>query len=63
MSITKIILFGTIFCTYITAGVLFATLTPHWQAPDEPAHYNYIRYLAAEKRFPELVAGCYNEAY
>ncbi|MCB0190553.1 MAG: DUF2142 domain-containing protein [Anaerolineae bacterium] len=63
MSITKVILFGTIFCIYIIAGVLFATLTPHWQAPDEPAHYNYIRYLATEKRFPELVAGCYNEAY
>lgn len=63
MSTTKVILFGIIFFTYLTAGVLFATLTPRWQAPDEPAHYNYIHYLATQKHFPELVAGCYDEAY
>lgn len=48
---------------YLLAGVLYATITPRWQAPDEPAHYNYVRYLATQRRFPELVAGCYNQAY
>ena len=56
-------LFAAILLLYGLAGVLFAGLTPRWQAPDEPAHYNYIRYLATEKGFPELVAGCYDEAY
>jgi len=48
---------------YLLAGVLYATITPRWQAPDEPAHYNYVRYLATQHRFPELVAGCYNQEY
>lgn len=48
---------------YLLAGTLFATLTPNWQAPDEPAHYNYVRYLAAQRGFPELTAGCYSQTY
>lgn len=32
---------------YLVIGVLFATKIPAWQVPDEPAHYNYIRQLAA----------------
>ncbi|MCB0163416.1 MAG: DUF2142 domain-containing protein [Anaerolineae bacterium] len=60
---SRTVLFTAILLIYSLAGVLFAGLTPYWQAPDEPAHYNYIRYLAAEKAFPELVAECYDEAY
>jgi hypothetical protein len=56
-------LFAAILLIYGLAGTLYATLTPAWQAPDEPAHYNYIRYLATEKAFPELVAACYDQAY
>lgn len=63
MLVTRTVLFAAILLLYSLAGVLFAGLTPRWQAPDEPAHYNYIRYLVIEKGFPELVAGCYNEAY
>jgi 4-amino-4-deoxy-L-arabinose transferase-like glycosyltransferase len=48
---------------YLFLGTLYATQTPRWQAPDEPAHYNYIRYLAEQGRFPELTAGCYDQAY
>ncbi|MCK6628374.1 MAG: DUF2142 domain-containing protein [Anaerolineae bacterium] len=55
--------FFLILAVYLLAGVLFATLTPAWQAPDEPAHYNYIGYLARQGRFPELVSRCYNQAY
>lgn len=56
-------LFFFILAVYLLAGTLFATLTPNWQAPDEPAHYNYVRYLAAQSGFPELVSRCYNQAY
>jgi 4-amino-4-deoxy-L-arabinose transferase-like glycosyltransferase len=52
-----------ILLTFLVAGVLYATLTPIWQAPDEPAHYNYIRFLAAEAGLPELTARCYNQPY
>ncbi len=52
-----------ILAIYLLAGVLFATFTPAWQSPDEPAHYNYIRYLARQSSFPELVSRCYNQAY
>jgi 4-amino-4-deoxy-L-arabinose transferase-like glycosyltransferase len=31
---------------YLVLAGLFATRTPAWQAPDEPAHYNYIAQLA-----------------
>lgn len=55
--------FFLILAVYLLAGVLFATLTPPWQAPDEPAHYNYIRYLTRQGSFPELVSRCYNQAY
>ena len=38
-------------------------LHPAWQAPDEPAHYNYIRYLAETGRFPVLQMGDYPHDY
>ena len=59
----RYLLFWAIWLTYLVAGTLYATLTPPWQAPDEPAHYNYIRYLATETGFPELVNACYDQAY
>lgn len=31
---------------YFIIGSLYATRTPAWQVPDEPAHYNYIGQLA-----------------
>lgn len=47
---------------YALLGSLYAVLTPAWQVPDEPAHYNYIRHLAEEKRLPRLEAGDYSQA-
>jgi 4-amino-4-deoxy-L-arabinose transferase-like glycosyltransferase len=49
--------------TYLLVGVLFAVYTPDWQAPDEPAHYNYVRYLAEQGRFPVLQQGDYPQDY
>ncbi len=56
-------LFVTILLLYISGGLVYAIVTPAWQAPDEPAHYNYIGYLATQTSFPELVDSCYDQAY
>ena len=42
---------------YLAIGTLFAVHTPAWQSPDEPAHYNYVRYLAEQGRLPVLQDG------
>lgn len=54
--------FATILLLYLIIASLFAIRTPAWQAPDEPAHYNYIRQLAAGD-FPVMEAGDYDEKY
>lgn len=51
----------TILLAYFILGVLYAALTPAWQTPDEPAHYNYIRFVAENHALPELVTGCYDQ--
>lgn len=56
-------LLPAIVATYVAIAVLFAVYTPAWQAPDEPAHYNYVRYLAEQHRFPILKWGDYPAAY
>lgn len=48
---------------YLVAAVAYAIWTPAWQVPDEPAHYNYARYLAEHGRFPVLQAGDYPHSY
>jgi 4-amino-4-deoxy-L-arabinose transferase-like glycosyltransferase len=52
-----------ILIVYLVLGFLYARLTPAWQSPDEPAHYNYVGYLAGHGALPVLVPGCYDEAY
>ena len=52
-----------IILAYIVLGILYVALTPRWQAPDEPAHYNYIRHLVENKRFPILQMGDYDQEY
>ncbi|MCZ7668099.1 MAG: glycosyltransferase family 39 protein [Chloroflexi bacterium] len=47
---------------YLGLGALYAVNTPAWQAPDEPAHYNYVRQLA-NGRFPLIEPGDYDQAY
>lgn len=48
---------------YVALGLLYAALTPRWQVPDEPAHYNYIRHLVEKKSFPILQVGDYDQDY
>jgi 4-amino-4-deoxy-L-arabinose transferase-like glycosyltransferase len=63
LSKIQTLLFGVILLSYMASALLYAVFTPRWQAPDEPAHYNYIHYLATQSGFPELVAECYNQTY
>ena len=48
---------------YMFSGAAYAIKTPVWEAPDEPAHYNYIAYLAEKGRFPVLQRGDYPHEY
>ncbi|HYN87933.1 MAG TPA: DUF2142 domain-containing protein [Ardenticatenaceae bacterium] len=54
---------GAVVILYLVAAILFALLTPRWQAPDEPAHFNYVQSLAQHGRLPLLAPGCYPAAY
>ncbi len=54
---------GLILAVYFALGFLFAWQTPPWQAPDEPAHYNYVRHLAEGRGLPELKLGDWDAAY
>lgn len=56
-------LLPAIVVVYVVLGSLYAVYTPDWQAPDEPAHYNYVQYLAEQHRFPVLKAGDFPAAY
>ena len=48
---------------YTLLAVNFAINTPAWQAPDEPAHYNYIAYIATQGQLPVLQAGDYDQEF
>jgi len=52
-----------ILAAYLLVGTFYAVYTPRWQVPDEPAHYNYIRALAAGEGFPVLEPGDYDQQY
>lgn len=48
---------------YLVLAWNFALRTRPWQVPDEPAHYNYIRFVATTGRLPILQPGDYDQAY
>jgi 4-amino-4-deoxy-L-arabinose transferase-like glycosyltransferase len=56
-------LLAAIVAIYVVLGVLYATFTPTWQVPDEPAHYNYVRTLAEGRGFPVIEPGDYDQDY
>jgi 4-amino-4-deoxy-L-arabinose transferase-like glycosyltransferase len=58
----RLILAGILIVYFVLAG-LFAVNTPAWQAPDEPAHYNYVAYVAEQGGFPVLHFGDYPHGY
>lgn len=57
------IVIAAILAAYLVIAGQYATRTPAWQAPDEPAHYNYVRQIADEGRLPVLEHGDWNQAY
>jgi hypothetical protein len=57
------IVLAIILTAYAAFGGLYAVNTPRWQAPDEPAHFNYVRFVAENGAFPVLQAGDYDQAY
>lgn len=54
---------ASIILVYCVLGLAYAVETPRWQTPDEPAHYNYVVYLAENGRFPVLHMGDYPHQY
>ncbi len=48
---------------YFIVGGLFAIKTPAWQAPDEPAHYNYILQVASNGCCPKIEPGDWDSVY
>lgn len=54
---------AVIVVTYLFTATLYALYTPRWQAPDEPAHYNYVQELVTRGTFPVLQPGDYDAAY
>ncbi len=56
-------LISFIVAAYLALAAGYATRTPDWQAPDEPAHYNYVRQIADEGRLPTLNMGDWNQPY
>jgi len=54
---------GLIVIAYLAIAVQYAARTPAWQAPDEPAHYNYVRYIVERGALPVLQFGDYNQSY
>jgi len=55
--------FTIILLAYLLVASLFVMFTPPWQAPDEPAHYQYIAHIAQERTLPVLQAGDYDQEY
>ncbi len=59
---TEYFLLGMLLLAYLALGTLFAVHTPAWQAPDEPAHVNYVRQLV-EGGLPVIAPGDWDQAY
>ena len=36
---------AAVLLVYLALAGAYAIRTPDWQAPDEPAHYNYVRQI------------------
>jgi 4-amino-4-deoxy-L-arabinose transferase-like glycosyltransferase len=54
---------AVILLAYLSIGSAYAINTPDWQAPDEPAHYNYIKTIVEQHALPILQPGDYDQAY
>lgn len=48
---------------FLAFGIGYNAKTPKWNAPEEPAHYNYIRSIAEDATLPVLKPGDWNLEY
>ncbi|MBE2267039.1 MAG: glycosyltransferase family 39 protein, partial [Anaerolinea sp.] len=55
--------FILILIAYLITGAIYAIRTPDWQAPDEPAHYNYAAQISANGCCPLIEPGDWDSAY
>src|SRR4051812_10893550 len=51
------LILGLVLLAHVALGIGYATRTPIWQNPDEPAHFNYVAQVAQTGTLPELKAG------
>src|SRR5512136_2469103 len=58
-----ILVIFVIVAVYVVIGTLYAVKTPAWQVPDEPAHYNYVRFVAEGRGLPVLEPGDYDGVF
>jgi 4-amino-4-deoxy-L-arabinose transferase-like glycosyltransferase len=56
-------LLALIMVLYLVTAYAYATRTPAWQVPDEPAHYNYIRQVSETGNLPVIEPGDWNQDY
>ena len=59
---TRAAILAAIFVAYAALALGYITRTPIWQNPDEPAHYNYVAFVAETGGLPELRAGDWDSA-
>jgi 4-amino-4-deoxy-L-arabinose transferase-like glycosyltransferase len=52
-----------ILLVYLIVAGLFAVFTPSWQAPDEPAHYNFVAQIVHNGCCPVIEPGDWNSPY
>jgi hypothetical protein len=43
---------GLILAVYFVLAGVYALVTPIFEAPDEPAHFEYVRYIALHRALP-----------
>jgi hypothetical protein len=48
---------------YLVVAGLYASYTPAWQSPDEPAHYNVVRQMAEDGYPPLITDGDWDQDY
>ncbi len=54
----------SLFVLFLLLGVVYSTVTPIFEAPDEVWHYAYVRYLVEKRALPSLTdtdSGAYQE--
>lgn len=56
-------IYMSILSLFLLIATLFALRVPDWQAPDEPAHYNYIAQVASGDILPIIELGDWDNDY